>query len=107
MQATTIQNFFDDYNKVKEQNKNAFLAIQRGNEQEINEVVDNPLAFIRLTQTSTALHAQAGAMQAIAQDKDMTNDEKRQAIDNVYEGMIATARGGLAIVDGINGSETP
>jgi hypothetical protein len=107
MQATTIQNFFDDYNRVKEQNKNAFLAIQRGNEQEINEVVENPLAFIQLTQTSAALHAQAGAVQAINQDKDMTSDEKRQTIDSIYEGIIATARGGLAIVDGINGSETP
>lgn len=107
MQATTIQNFFDDLKKVKEQNKNAFLAISRGNEQEINQVTDNPLAFLQLNQTSQALHQQSQAVHAIAQDKEMTNDEKRQAIDNIYEGMIATARSGLAIVDGINGSETP
>lgn len=101
--AQPINDFYDAMDSVTAKHRDLALALQQQDESLIQFDTGQVQAFLKLTQFREALTAQRGVIDAITADKEMSKDEKRQYIDNIYSGMIQTAKAGLSVVDAVNG----
>lgn len=101
MSAQPIADFYDKLDEVKRANKDLALAISRNDVADIDFTSKKAQAFLKVTQITDALNQQRQAIAAIAANKDMTQDEKRQYIGDLASGMIQVAKGGKAVLDAV------
>ena len=103
LSSKDISDFYDGMDKVKQAHKDFSLAVERGDISDIDLTSKNVQAFINLTQISEALKQQRAAVNAITHDEKMTQNEKRQFIDDIASGMVQTAKGGLKVLEAVDG----
>lgn len=99
MSAQPIQDFYDGFKEVEKARKDFALARNRMNETELDETSEQDLTFFNLQQTADALSMQRSTIDAVNRDEEMTADDKRQIIENIYELMILESKTGLEIID--------
>ena len=100
MSAQPIQDYFDELKKFETAKADKDVAMARAqkaapNMDEVTSTANVDKAYVNLSFVTKALHTQSAVVQGIANDKTMTDAEKRQAIDRAYSDMIMTAKDGL------------
>jgi hypothetical protein len=98
-----VQDFYDGIKKFESKGADWFLAVKRRNKGEMKELMMDQRTFVRLATMKEAISSQSAVIDAINQNKKLTNDEKLQKIDATYGSMIIMARTGLKIMDKFNG----
>ena len=58
---------------------------------------------MQLSEIHTALTQQRAAINAITRNDTMTKDEKRMFISEITSGMVHVAKGGLKVLDSVDG----
>lgn len=110
--AQPIQDFYTEFDRFKTAHADFQEAMKRAKSgepldmNEINAKSADPRAFVNLANVATAIHTQQALIQAINRNDEMTNDEKRQSIERVYNDMIATAKVGSKAMDDIEHSRS-
>lgn len=101
MSAQPVQDFYDDMTRLEQAHANLSLAIKT-NDMSIYQK-DAPLAAVysKLTTIRTAITKQRSALFAINDNEKMTREEKQQATDKIYGDMIAIARMGSKVMQGL------
>jgi len=98
-----VSDFYTKYDAVKEARANLRLAIERGDETEIEFSARDERAFLRLEGVTEALSNMRAYVRALAlDDTPMTDEEKIKRVDEMSYGMVATAKAGLEIINSIN-----
>jgi len=97
LSAQPVEDFYDKLDEIQKKHGDLKAAFTGGDEelQQLGE--QNVQSFLNLKQYQDALSYQKSAVNAITNDKMMTPDEKRERIDQIYSGMIQTAKAGLMI----------
>lgn len=102
--AQPIDDFYTKLAEVKRAHKDFSLAVERNDLKDIDFTSKNVMAFVKLTQMTNAMAQQRAVIAAINANEDMTQDEKRQQISDIASGMIQVAKGGLQVLDSIDGA---
>lgn len=106
MGAEPIQNFYDMLGKFRMAHADLATAMDRaattGDTSELQSTVSNPEAYVNLVSVEHALKMQHQTIIAVNHNDKMTDDEKRQFIDNAYSSMIHTSQFGLQMMDAID-----
>lgn len=97
--AQSIQDFYEQLNRVEAANTDLRLALKQGNFDALAPG-ERQLAALKLSHLETALRAQSAVVTAINQNKDMTADEKRKYTDSIAANMLLLAKEGLAVIKG-------
>ena len=96
--AQSIQDFYDNFQKQKQQFDTIKYLAKSGEfdalEKELGDMSDGDEVFIKLDTIKEALNTQSQFIRLVNKNPDYTPDDKRQIIDGVYYGMIETAKSG-------------
>lgn len=95
--AYSIQKFYDDMEKVAVSQDDFRTAIERGNEEELDLSMDR-LSAVKVTGIATALRNMSAVVRDIAEDPEMTNDEKRGFTDHLVNDMIMLSKFGSEVI---------
>lgn len=104
--SQSIQNFYTDMQDFEAHHADAAALVKQfengdASAVEMQNAMADPRAMMSaqsLAQVSKAIQMQGTTINAITDDKTMTVDEKRQAIDKVYDDMIQTAKMGEEVM---------
>jgi hypothetical protein len=96
--AQSIQNFYDDMEKVATSQDDLRLAIDRGNTEELDLAIDR-LSAVKVTGIATALRNMSAVVRDIAESPDLTVDEKRGFTDSLVNNMIMISQYGSAVIE--------
>lgn len=96
-----IDRFYEKAKEVTRARRDLALAKGRDDDAMLDYTSDQDEAYLRLDGIKQSLAVQRSVIDGIRNDKDMTVDDKRQLIDELTRGMIATARDGIEAADSI------
>lgn len=100
--ARTIEEFYDAHTKLTASAPDLNLAIKRQNPMEMQVAIQQDAALKGLNGFADAERKMSAVITAIDQDKTMTPDEKRKRTDQIVNGMIQIAKGGLDVIKQIH-----
>jgi hypothetical protein len=104
--AESIRKFYDRYKEAQQITATAKALSKQGKYDEAAEVYQSGNA-VKIEGVYKALRNAHRAIDKIYSLPDMTPDEKRKAIDDIYMGMIKIAENGNDILDNINSRKKP
>lgn len=102
MSAQPIQTFYEQMSDLEAKDADFKLAMKRaegGNASEIDQTAPSGQYAQAIEPIKQAISVQSAAIQGIAGNKEMSDVEKRQAIDALLPQMIDTARQGTKAID--------
>lgn len=103
--AQSIQDFYDSYDKTQRRIDTIRYLAKTGDVKsamDLLKVQQNENDLITLSGVKDALSTQTKFLRLVQKNPQMTNTEKRQIIDGVYNMMIASAQQGNKMIDGMN-----
>jgi hypothetical protein len=91
--ASSIQDFYDDYDKVQEGASDLRVALKHGNQREIQLALTEDAALKGLSRFADSLRNMSAVVTAI-DASNMTDDEKRKRTDQIASAMIQVSQAG-------------
>lgn len=105
LSAQPIQNFYSAMDKLETKQADFALAMKRaegGNPSEIDATAPGGQYAQAIAPIKQAIQVQAEAIRSVQSNAEMTDVEKRQAVDALMPQIIDTARQGVKAIDDIN-----
>lgn len=106
MSAQPIQDFFDGMKTLETKQKDFQLAMRRaqggtGDTEDVEFTAAAGQYAQAVTPIKEAIMTMSAAVQGINANEDLTPDEKRQLVDDIYPQMIAAAKMGIEVTEQI------